>query len=77
MHGGDKIINYTTMCATEISSKSEKTWLISAYYRQKSEFVIQDISLGPQHAERTLSFAQTHLKLNWRDFATYRVREVT
>lgn len=67
-HMGNKIINYTTMCATEIS-KSHKTWLISAYYREKSEFVIHYISLGSL-------FAQANLKLNWRDFTTYWVREV-
>lgn len=61
-HMGNKIINYTTMCATEISSKSDKTWLISAHYREKSEFVIHYISLGSQHAETTASFCTGTLK---------------
>lgn len=50
------------MCATEISSKSDKTWLISARYREKSEFVIHYISLGSQHAETTASFCTGTLK---------------
>lgn len=73
-HVGNKIINYTTMRATEISSKSDKTWLISAYYSEKSEFVI--FLLGPSMQRQRRLFAQAHLKLNWRDLTTYRAREV-
>lgn len=50
------------MCATEVSSKSDKTWLISALYREKREFVIRYISLGSQHAETTASFRTGTLK---------------
>lgn len=75
---GDETINYTTMSTTtKIFSKSEKIWLVSVYNELKSEFVIKGISLGPLRTERTLPFSQAHLKQNWRDFATYRVREVT